>query len=73
MPQSKTTPYYLELEEAHRETQALRDQARAYKARRVRALLRDGVPMREVARMVGIHHETVKKIRDGHPKWTFPE
>lgn len=65
MSQSKSTPYYQELEAALAEAEALRVKAAEAKAKRVRALLAEGMPMREIARNLGIHHETVKKIRDG--------
>lgn len=51
------------------EAEALRARARALKAKRVRALLSEGMPLREIARVTGLHHDTIRKIRAGDPRW----
>jgi hypothetical protein len=62
---SRTTPYALEIDAALREAEELRARMREAKAKRVRALLAEGMTLADISRAVGLHKATVRKIRDG--------
>lgn len=65
MSQSRSTPYYQELFAANREAQALKAQATEAKYARARALLADGVTIKDVAARLGLSDHTVREIRQG--------
>lgn len=58
-----------ERDRALAEAEELRKQARALKAKRVKALLAEGMGVREVARAVSLHHDTVRRIRADAERW----
>ena len=65
MSQSRATPYYRELDAANREAQSLKAQAMEAKYARARALLADGVTIKDVAARLGLSDHTVREIRQG--------
>lgn len=59
----RTTPDALERRAAQQEAAALREQAQAQRLKRARAMLDDGMPLKQVARHLGMSPVVLRRER----------
>ena len=59
----RTTPDALERRAAQQEAAALREQAQAHRLKRARAMLADGMPLKQVARHLGMSPVVLRRER----------